>query len=326
MSVIICARDEAANLAINLPGVLVQEYKTTNEVIVVDDNSFDESKYIIEELQKTYRQLQYVQLKQEARFIPGKKFALSVGIKTARHEIVLLTDADCVPASEFWIERMQEGYGPGTEIVLGYGAHHKKRGLLNTLVRWETFQTGLQYLSYALAGVPYMGVGRNLSYKKSVFFRHKGFSSHNHIASGDDDLFINIAATKKNTEIIIDKEAFTLSASPKKWSEWIRQKNRHYSTGKYYKTTHKLLLGFYTATHFLFYPLLAASILFFNWELALSIFAVRLIIQTIFFYKTMSRLDEKDLYPWFLLLDIWMFFYYILFSFSMFRKPSKTWK
>ncbi len=326
VSVIICARDEAANLALNLPGALVQEYSTSHEVIVVDDNSFDESKYIIEEFKKTFKQLQYVELMQEARFIPGKKFPLSVGIKTAKYEIVLLTDADCVPASEHWIERMQEGYGPETEIVLGYGAHHKKKGVFNKLVRWETFQTGLQYLSYALAGKPYMGVGRNLSYKKSVFFRHKGFSSHNHIASGDDDLFINMAATKTNTEIVIDKDAFTLSAPPKNWFEWIRQKNRHYSTGKYYKGNHKFLLGLYTVTHFLYYPLLAGTILFFRWEVALFIFGIRFIMQSIFFYKTMKKLNEKDLYPWFLFLDIWMFFYYLLFSFSIFKKPSKAWK
>ena len=326
VSVIICARDEAANLTINLPGSLVQEYQTSHEVIVVDDNSFDESKYIIEEFQKTFRQIQFVELKQEAKFIPGKKFPLSVGIKTAKHEIVLLTDADCVPASEHWIERMQEGYGPETEIVLGYGAHHKKRGLLNMLVRWETFQTAIQYLSYALARKPYMGVGRNLSYKKSVFFRHKGFSAHNHIASGDDDLFINMAANKTNTEVVIDKDAFTLSAAPKKWSKWIRQKNRHYSTGKYYKVSDKFFLGLYTVSHFLFYPFLALSVIFFNWQPTLLVFGTRFLIQAFIFYKSMKKLDEFDLYPWFWILDIWMFFYYLLFSFSIFKKPSKSWK
>jgi glycosyltransferase involved in cell wall biosynthesis len=208
VSVIICARDEAANLAKNLPGALVQQYRTTHEVIVVDDNSFDDTKYLLEEYQRTYRQLQVVQLKQEAKLIPGKKFPLSIGIKTAKHEIVLLTDADCVPASEFWIDKMQETFDENTEIVLGYGAYHKKAGLLNKIVRWETFHTALQYFSYALAGKPYMGVGRNLSYKKTIFYRHKGFSAHNNIPSGDDDLFINMAATKKNTKVNIDKDAF----------------------------------------------------------------------------------------------------------------------
>lgn len=325
VSVIICARDEAANLAKNLPGALVQQYKTTHEVIVINDNSFDESKYILDEYQRMFKQLRIVELKQEARFIPGKKFPLSVGIKEAKHEVLLLTDADCVPASEFWIEKMQEVYNENTEIVLGYGALHKKKDFLNKLIRWETFHTALQYLSYAAAGLPYMGVGRNLSYKKSVFFRHKGFSSHNHIASGDDDLFINVAATKTNTEIVIDKDAFTLSEPPLTWKQWIKQKQRHYTTSKYYKALHKFLLAMYAFTHALFYPLFFIS-LFIYWKIALIFFGVRFLFQILIFYKTIHKLDEKDLFPFFLLFDIWMFFYYLIFSFALFKKPAKAWK
>ena len=326
VSVIICARDEAENLAQNLPGALVQEYKTTHEVIVVNDNSFDDSKYLLEELKKTFRQLQVVELTQEAKMIPGKKFPLSIGIKSAKYEIVLLTDADCVPASELWIDKMQETFDEQTEIVLGYGAFHKKSGLLNKIVRWETFHTALQYFSYALAHTPYMGVGRNLSYKKTIFYRHKGFSAHNNIPSGDDDLFINMAATKTNTKINIDNEAFTLSEPPKTWAGWIRQKNRHYSTGKYYKPVHKFLLGLYTFSHILFYPLFAASIILYNWELALIVFGIRFLIQAIVLYPCMKKLNELAMYPWFLFIDIWMFFYYLIFAVAVFKRPRKGWK
>ncbi|MEO6684289.1 MAG: glycosyltransferase [Ginsengibacter sp.] len=149
VSVIICARDEAENIVKNLPGALIQNYSTTHEVIVVNDNSYDETKYILQELNKEYKHMKLVELTQEAQFIPGKKFPLSVGIKTARHEIVLLTDADCVPASEFWIEKMQDGFHNGIDIVLGYGPLKKKKGFFNKIVRWETFHTALQYLSYA---------------------------------------------------------------------------------------------------------------------------------------------------------------------------------
>ncbi len=326
VSVIICARDEAANLAKNLPGSLVQEYRTTHEVIVVDDNSFDDSKYLLEEFHKKFKQLHILELKQEAMLIPGKKFPLSMGIKAAKYEIVLLTDADCVPASEFWIDKMQAAYNDETEIVLGYGAYYKKPGLLNKVLRWETFHTALQYLSYALAGLAYMGVGRNLSYKKTIFFRHKGFSAHNHVASGDDDLFINMAATRRNTKISIDKESFTLSEPAKTWRQWIKQKRRHYSTGKYYRPLHKFLLGWYSFSHFLFYPLLAATIIFFNWQWALIVFGVRFLMQAIIFYPLAKKLDEKDLYPLFLFFDVWMFFYYLLFAVSLIKKPGATWK
>src|SRR6185436_3860360 len=158
-----------------------------------------------------------------------------IGIREAKHEILLLTDADCVPASEFWIQHMQDAYDENIDVVLGYGAYHKTKDFLNKLIRFETFHTALQYLSYALAGMPYMGVGRNLSYKKSLFFRHKGFSSINHIPSGDDDLFINKAATKKNTAVIIDPEAITRSIPKRTSKAWKKQKARHYTTAKFYK-------------------------------------------------------------------------------------------
>ena len=181
----------------------------------------------MEELRKQFRQLHIIELTQEAKMIPGKKFPLSIGIKSAKHEILLLTDADCVPATEYWIQSMQDAYRPETEIILGYGAYQKLPGILNKLIRWETFHTALQYMSYALAGIPYMGVGRNLSYKRSVFFRHKGFSSYNSIPGGDDDLFINMAATAKNTRINTDKQSFTLSKPAQSWKQWKAQKSRH---------------------------------------------------------------------------------------------------
>src|SRR5689334_11289351 len=254
VSVIICAKDEDENIARYLPGVLVQKYTSTHEVIVVNDNSVDDSKYILEELQKTFKLLQIVDLKQEAKLISGKKYPLSIGIKEAKHEIILLTDADCVPASEFWIQKMQDAYVNGTEVVIGYGAYNKRPGLLNKLIRFETFHSGLQYLSFALAGRPYMGVGRNLSYKKNVFLRNKGFSSINHIPGGDDDLFINQVATKKNTAVVIDKEAITLSQPKKSFRQWMRQKTRHYSTARYYKKGNKFLLALASFSQFLFYP------------------------------------------------------------------------
>ncbi len=326
VSVIICARDEADNLVKNLPGALLQQYKTTHEVIVVNDNSYDDTKYLLEELKKEFKHLHTVELKQEAKLIPGKKFPLSVGIKTAKYEILLLTDADCVPASENWIEKMQETYDEDTEIVLGYGPYFKKKGLLNKLIRWETFHTALQYLSYSLAGLTYMGVGRNLSYKKTVFFRHKGFSAHNNIPGGDDDLFINMSATFGNTKINIDKETFTLSQPARSFSSWYKQKTRHYSVSRYYKFKHRFLLGLYAFSHFIFYPLLIASAVFFCWQWALIAWGTRLVLQAFILYPTMKKLNEQDLYPMFVFLDIWMFFYYLIFSVSLIRKPVTTWK
>ena len=325
VSVVICARDEAHNLVKNLPGVLVQNYKTTHEVVLVNDNSSDESKYVIDEFKRSFKNLNMVELTQEAIMITGKKFPLSMGIKSAKYEIVLLTDADCVPASEHWIQKMQDSYTDDIEIVLGYGAYHKQPGILNKLIRFETFHTAIQYLSYAIAGTPYMGVGRNLSYKKNVFLRNKGFSSINQIPSGDDDLFINQVANSSNTAISIDPDTFTLSDSKKTWSEWLSQKYRHYTTSKYYQPKHKLLLGLYSISLFLLYPTLAVSMLFFNWWMTLAVFGIRFLLQSFVYFKTMKKLNESDLFPWFLLLDIWMFFYFIFTAPAIWKAPRKNW-
>ena len=325
VSVIVCARDEDENLARNLPGILVQDYSTSHEVIVVNDNSTDDTKYVLQELKKTFKTLHVVELSQEAKHINGKKYPLSIGIKEAKHEVVLLTDADCVPASEHWIRLMQDGYQENTEIVLGYGSYHKRPGLLNKLIRFETFHAGIQYLSYALAGIPYMGVGRNISYKKGLFFRHKGFSSINHIPGGDDDLFVNKAASRQNTEIVIDKDAITLSAPKTTWKEWRKQKLRHYTTAKYYKIKHKFLLGLYSFTQFLFYPLLIVTALLYDWRLALAGLALRWLILGFVFYKAMQKMNEKDLWSWFIFFDLWMVIYYILFLPALWRKPRRSW-
>ncbi|WP_207492555.1 glycosyltransferase [Aridibaculum aurantiacum] len=325
VSVVICARDEAGNIIKNLPGVLVQQYRTTHEVILVNHNSQDDTKYLIDELKKTFKHLNPVELTQEAKMIAGKKFPLSMGIKSAKYETLLLTDADCVPASEYWIEKMQDGYDEGIEIVLGYGAYHKAKGLLNKIIRFETFHSALQYFSYALAGMPYMGVGRNLSYKRDVFLRNKGFSSINKIPGGDDDLFINQVANKNNTAIVLDPEAHTLSQPKKTWGDWLNQKYRHYTTAKYYRGKHKFLLLIYSATQFLVLPLAIVAAIFFNWWIVLSIVVVKWIVQAFVYYKSMKKLNEADLFPLFLFFDFWMCLHYLLFLPALFKKPKKSW-
>jgi glycosyltransferase involved in cell wall biosynthesis len=293
---------------------------------VVNDNSFDDTKYFLEELQKIFRHLHPITLTQEAKHIPGKKWPLSVGIKSSKYEVMLLTDADCKPASPWWIQKMQDAYHEDTELVLGYGAYEKKTGLLNKLIRWETFLTALQYLSYALAGKPYMGVGRNLSYRKSLFYKMKGFSSLNHIPGGDDDLFINKVANASNTAVVLDKEAFTLSTPPENFNQWWRQKARHYSTARYYKPVHKWLLALFSISHIIFYPALVLTALYFGWPWALGVYLLRLAVQGSVLYFAFKRLDEQDLFPIFWLLDIWQWFYYLIFSVALAKKPATTWK
>lgn len=248
-----------------------------------------------------------------------------MGIKAAKHEVLLLTDADCIPASEKWIQKMQDAFTGGIEIVLGYGAYKKRKGLLNWIVRMDTFHTAVQYLSLALAGKPYMGVGRNLAYKRELFFRQKGFAAHHHLPGGDDDLFINGCAQQGNTAVVIDQDAFTYSTPPVKWSEWFSQKERHNATGKYYRGADKWRLGLYMTAHFLFYPLLVAAYFSFDWRWVTGVLAFKIFLQSLVFFRSMKKLGELDLFPFFIVWDIWMFFYYLIFMSALWKKPKTQW-
>jgi len=251
LSIIITARNEYYNLKKFLPRILEQEYHEF-EVIVVNDASTDDTEYLLQEIKSKYPHLNYFTVQSGINFFKGKKFPLSVGIKSAKYETILLTDADCMPFSKHWASEMVAAYEDNTEIVLGYGAYENRKGFLNKLIRYDTIRVAITYLSFAKWGIPYMGVGRNLSYKKQLFYNQKGFLSHYRIASGDDDLFVNKASNRKNTRIALDSNAKTISVPETTFKAWFNQKRRHYSTGKSYKIAHLLLLGLWEISSILF--------------------------------------------------------------------------
>ncbi len=252
ISVVIAARNEYHHLKKNLPAILEQKHPDF-EVVVVNHASDDETADYLRELQNSYPQLKVVTIERDLNFFHGKKFPLSIGIKSATHEILLLTDADCKPASPYWISRMASNYNDQTEVILGYGPYVKEKGFLNRMIRYDTFLVALQYLSFALAGKPYMGVGRNLSYRKSLFLKNKGFIAHYSVASGDDDLFINEVAQKENTRVELSPEAFVYSEPKHTFGEWLLQKRRHLTTGKKYKLKFKFLLGTFSLSLGIYY-------------------------------------------------------------------------
>ena len=171
-----------------------------------------------------------------------------------------------------------------------------------------------------------MGVGRNLSYKKQLFFKNKGFSSVNHLPGGDDDLFINQVASRSNTRIVIDPDSFTMSEPKKSFRDWFKQKTRHFSTAKFYRPKQKWLLGIYTLSQFLFYPVFVVSLIFAAWTWTLAVFGLRFLLQGIVYFKTMKRLNESDLFPFWWLLDIWMTIYFLIFAPSVWKKPRMEWR
>jgi len=326
ISVIICAHDEAENLEIFLPLVLKQNYPTF-EVIVVNDCSEDNTEDVLKIFQKQYFNLNVTTIKKDEKFTHGKKLAQTIGIKAAKYETLLFTDADCYPENENWIKSVCSNYRTSTEIVLGYGAYEKTKGFLNKVIRFDTFFIALQYLSFALAGVPYMGVGRNLSYKKNLFFKNKGFANHARLLSGDDDLFVNETADSKNTKVAINAHSFTLSVPKKKFNFWLSQKKRHRTTFTRYKLKHKVLLALEPISRMLFYVCLI-TLLAFNFYpiIVISFFALRLIVQMLVIYFATRKLHEKDLLLYSPIFDfIFIFIGFIIF-FSRKHKNPYAWR
>jgi cellulose synthase/poly-beta-1,6-N-acetylglucosamine synthase-like glycosyltransferase len=294
VSVVICARNEEEFLQKNLPYILHQDYPEY-EVIVVNDCSSDNTQNILNELQKKFPRLRSLVIQEDKVYKHSKKLPLTVGIRSAQYEYLVFTDADCRPASRNWLKAMIGAFDDNTEIVLGYGAYGKKKGLTNYLIRMDTFQIGLQYLSLAIAGMPYMGVGRNLAYKKSLFLKQKGFAPYCHIPSGDDDLFVNKAATRFNTRIASGPDSVTISEPKENLKEWVRQKRRHVSTARYYKFSTLFILGTISLSHYLFWLTFVPLMFTAWWQIGIALAVIRLMMQLLIFNKAMQKLGESDL-------------------------------
>jgi glycosyltransferase involved in cell wall biosynthesis len=247
VSVIVCAHDEEANLKELIPLLLQQDHPRF-EIIVVEDRCNDDTFDYLLQATKEHEQLKMVRVVNKPEHIHGKKFGLTLGIKAAKHDWVLFTDADCRPASNSWIRRMTEKYNSDTKLVLGFSPYLKSPGLLNAFIRFESFLVGIQFIGLALLGKPYMGVGRNLAYHKSLFLDNKGFNEHLGVVGGDDDLFVNQHAVKKNTMVQIGAESLTFSKPKTRWADFYYQKLRHLSVGSRYKFSDRLILGLFALT------------------------------------------------------------------------------
>lgn len=327
VSVIICAKNEAENLRNFLPSILEQNYPTF-EVIVINDASTDETLEVIEEFQHIDPRIKYVDVQNNEAFWANKKYALTLGIKKASNKHLLFTDADCAPQSKNWIREMAGNFQPNISIVLGYGGYFKHSGsLLNKLIRFETLLTAIQYFSYARLGSPYMGVGRNLAYTSNKFYELKGFASHLHLRSGDDDLFVNEAATAENTAISFSKDSITRSVPKLSFGEWFHQKRRHVSVAGNYKKKHKFLLGAFYFFRLLFWILFALLLLLKVYpEIILGALGLKLAVEAVVYIKSASKLNENDIIWLFPFFDIFLiFFQLVIFINNLFSKP-RHWK
>ena len=293
ISIIIAARNESDNLYDNLPFILTQDYPEF-EVIIVNNQSVDESAWLLKALCLQHKNLKVVEIGKNKHLLPGKKLPITLGVKAAKYEKMVFTDADCKPASNQWLRIMSETFTENHQIILGYAPYFRTKGIINRIIRYDTAFIGASYLSFALAKIPYMGVGRNLAYTKKVFESVRGFKSHYSLPSGDDDLFIQEAAVNQNYTIQISPETFCYSKASETWKGWVRQKTRHYSTSSRYKVIKKALLGIYPISLLLVW--LTFVILLFNakwFAISLILFGFMIIVKWLIQGKCLRTLNEK---------------------------------
>lgn len=296
VSVIICARNEEQNILNYLPKILSQDYPRF-QVVLINDRSWDETWDVMEAFARKDERINLVNIPDSGRDNFAKKFALTVGIKAAKFDQLVFIDADCYPNSDQWLKKMAAKFSSKKRIVLGVGAYLKAKGFTNKLIRFDTCSIATQYLSFAKAGIPYMGVGRNLAYKNELYDSVRGFKSHYHIPSGDDDLFVNEVANKENTTICLDEKAITLSEPCKTFRDWRIQKRRHLTTGKHYKSGHKILLAIFPISYLLLIAFGVCSAVLHNfWYIPVAMIGVRLILHYIVNWRVFKTMQSKDVF------------------------------
>jgi cellulose synthase/poly-beta-1,6-N-acetylglucosamine synthase-like glycosyltransferase len=332
LSLIVCARNEAHNLRQCLPGMLAQDYPGDWELLLVDDASSDDSPHVLAGFSAQNAQLRVLRLAEKTA--PGKKNALEMGIGQARHPLLVLSDADCRPSSPQWLRHMAAAacggrVANGPRLVLGFGPMRKRQPetAWNRWLRFEAAQVAAQYLAFAQAGMPYMGVGRNLALPKRLFEQSGGFAAHRHIISGDDDLLVNHAASARHLALCLHPDAFVFSDGKPTWQGWLRQKRRHLSAGWAYRWPHQVLLASLSLSQVLHYFCLLLLLLgAFRPLAALLLYLLRLLILWRCYGRIFRQLGEPDLLPYFPLLDLCQTLYQgSVLPWLLFQRHQRSW-
>ncbi len=325
-SIIVCARNEHQNLKTLLP-LLFQQQHPRFEVVVADDASSDGTGAFLRAQQRIYPQLTVVAIDERPANIQPKKHALQMAIGAARYDRLVLTDADCRPASERWLSRMVQPLRERTQVVLGYSPYLYEPGWLNRFIAYETLHTGLLYLGSALAGRPYMGVGRNLAYRKTFFDQGQQFQKHQTVVGGDDDLWVNEHACGNNTEVALAPEALVYSVPKTSLRSYFHQKTRHLHAGQHYTHWDKLWLGTLSVSTIAAWM---AGILLLTlsdyWQAIVGLFLLRWLILAAGLHTAGRRL-HNPINLWLLpILDFLHVIYYIVIGTRAFATTNISWK
>ena len=312
ISLIICAKNEYENLQKYL-GLWLEQEGIAFELILVNDRSTDNSIHFLEELAVKHSQLKIVNLDKDFHSpLQGKRAALYEGVQAATYDYLVLSDADCYPSSKQHLVEMANAFQANTEIVLGYAPYNTSSGLLGQMVTYETSLTALQYLSFAKIACPYMGVGRNLAYKKSVLTKEV-FMASNTTQGGDDDLMVALIANKNNTAVQLHPASHVYSDAPADWTSYFKQKQRHYSTARQYGWMKIITVGGFGALNILFYiamfTLLLMQVKLF---LVLSLYLCKLLMFTLLNYRNLKLMGVAKMVKSIVYLDFIFTFIFLI--------------
>ena len=312
LSVILVAKDAASDLQKNLPAILEQDYPDFEVIVIYDQSSDDDCEDVLKLLEDKYPHLHHSFIPDSARYISHKKLGITMGIKASHHEWLVFTEPNCRPSSNQWLRKMARNFTNGTDIVLGYSNYEKTKGWFNRKVTFDTLLNAMRYLGKAVDGHPYTGCGRNLAYRKSLYYEQKGFTSHLNLQRGEDDLFINQVANGKNTRVEASPESIVRITAPHYQKDWHEDKLSYHLTSRLYKGFSRYLMGFETCTRLLFLLMVIVCIVYGiltqSWIVlgtAIMLWLLRYLMQVMVFRKTSIALGERKFYSTLLMFD-WM--------------------
>ncbi|MBS1938281.1 MAG: glycosyltransferase [Bacteroidetes bacterium] len=325
VSVVVCARNESAALQRLIPLLLEQDHREF-ELVVVNDRSEDDTWEVLQWMKPLHPRLKPVNIQADEKFSYGKKLALGVGVRSAKYPHVLVTDADCLPAGSDWLSLMAAGFNNGKQIVIGHSPYAHKPGLTNLLERYDGYTKAVQYVSFAQAGFPYMGVGRNMAFTNDLFFGAKGQHRHRQLMSGDDDLFINEVARAGNTAAVADPRSYMTTRATPDLGTWFRRKRRHYTTARFYRFGHQLLLTLLPAARIVLWAAIVFLLLTGRMEAACIGLALELLLFLPIGMLAMRRLGAGGI-VWLALPLEWLFLFLdpCIYLSTLIIKPSR-WK
>lgn len=232
VSIVIIADNNAREIERNLDAFLCQDYPAGYEVIVVISKDEDGTKDVLKTF-KGYENLYVTFVPNSSRYMSIRKLAVTLGVKAAKHEWILLTDADCKPNSERWISKMMASRS-GVNMVTGYCNYD---GEATDYQRFDRFYREYTFMREASKGHAYATASQNLLFKKSMFMDNRGFLGNLKYLRGEYAFLVNKYAEYAPVAVCADIDGGVTEQSPTK-KEW-RNANMFYA-----ETRHHLAHGF----------------------------------------------------------------------------------